>query len=162
MSERMNALLPNRLPGSVVTGFLGSGKTTLINYLVRQEGLGSTALIINEFGEIGIDNLLVETAIENTLLLENGCICCSLRGDLIDTISDLFAKVRNEQIPQFSRVLIETTGLADPGPIINSIQRDKAVIDRCFVDRVITVVDGVQGKAQTSNCLLYTSAAADE
>ena len=86
MPERMKALLPNRLPVSVVTGFLGSGKTTLINYLVRQEGLGSTALIINEFGEIGIDNLLVETAIENTLLLENGCICCSLRGDLIDTI----------------------------------------------------------------------------
>ena len=150
MSERMKALLPNRLPVSVVTGFLGSGKTTLINYLVRQEGLGSTALIINEFGEIGIDNLLVETAIENTLLLENGCICCSLRGDLIDTICDLFAKVRNEQIPQFSRILIETTGLADPGPIINSIQSDKAVIDRCLVDRVITVVDGVQGKAQTS------------
>ncbi|MFP6760148.1 MAG: GTP-binding protein, partial [Rhodospirillales bacterium] len=150
MSERMKALLPNRLPVSVVTGFLGSGKTTLINYLVKQEGLGSTALIINEFGEIGIDNLLVETAIENTLLLENGCICCSLRGDLIDTICDLFAKVRNEQIPQFSRILIETTGLADPGPIINSIQSDKAVIDRCLVDRVITVVDGVQGKAQTS------------
>jgi len=150
MSERIKALLPNRLPVSIVTGFLGSGKTTLINYLVKQEGLGSTALIINEFGEIGIDNLLVETAIENTLLLENGCICCSLRGDLIDTICDLFAKVRNEQIPQFSRILIETTGLADPGPIINSIQRDKAVIDRCFVDRVITVFDGVQGKAQTS------------
>ena len=150
MSERMKASLPNRLPVSVVTGFLGSGKTTLINYLVRQEGLGSTALIINEFGEIGIDNLLVETAIENTLLLENGCICCSLRGDLIDTICDLFAKVRNKQIPQFSRILIETTGLADPGPIINSIQSDKAVIDRCLVDRVITVVDGVQGKAQTS------------
>ena len=150
MSERIKALLPNRLPVSVVTGFLGSGKTTLINYLVKQEGLGSTALIINEFGEIGIDNLLVETAIENTLLLENGCICCSLRGDLIDTICDLFAKVRNEQIPQFSRILIETTGLADPGPIINSIQSDKAVIDRCLVDRVITVVDGVQGKAQTS------------
>ena len=150
MSERIKALLPNRLPVSVVTGFLGCGKTTLINYLVKQEGLGSTALIINEFGEIGIDNLLVETAIENTLLLENGCICCSLRGDLIDTICDLFAKVRNEQIPQFSRILIETTGLADPGPIINSIQSDKAVIDRCLVDRVITVVDGVQGKAQTS------------
>ena len=150
MSERMKASLPNRLPVSVVTGFLGSGKTTLINYLVRQEGLGSTALIINEFGEIGIDNLLVETAIENTLLLENGCICCSLRGDLIDTICALFAKVRNEQIPLFSRILIETTGLANPGPIINSIQSDKAVIDRCLVDRVITVVDGVQGKAQTS------------
>ena len=101
MSERVKALLPNRLPVSVVTGFLGSGKTTLINYLVKQQGLGSTALIINEFGEIGIDNLLIETAIENTLLLENGCICCSLRGDLIDTICDLFAKYEMDKYLSF-------------------------------------------------------------
>ena len=103
----MNKSLANRLPVSIVTGFLGSGKTTLINHLVRQKGMESTALIINEFGEIGLDNLLVESAIENTLLLENGCICCSIRGDLVDTICDLFAKVKNRQIPQFSRILIE-------------------------------------------------------
>ena len=139
----------NRIPVSIVTGFLGSGKTTLINHLVTQKGMEPTALIVNEFGEIGLDHLLIESAIENTLLLENGCICCSIRGDLIDTICDLFAKVENEQIPGFSRVLIETTGLADPGPIVRSIQSDKAVINRCHVDCVITIVDGLHGKTQT-------------
>ena len=108
----------------------------------------STALIINEFGEIGVDNLLIESAIENTLLLENGCICCSLRGDLIDTISDLFAKVRNGNIPAFSRIVIETTGLADPSPIVNSLLSETSVTNRCNVKSVISMVDGVQGVQQ--------------
>lgn len=136
---------------SIITGFLGSGKTTLINHLVKQRGMESTALIINEFGEIGLDNLLVESAIENTLLLENGCICCSIRGDLIDTICGLFIKVNNQQIPEFSRILIETTGLADPGPILDSMGNEKAVMDRCRVDCVATIVDGLLGRAQTEN-----------
>ncbi|MDA0241515.1 MAG: GTP-binding protein, partial [Proteobacteria bacterium] len=134
---------PNRIPVSVITGFLGSGKTTLIGHLVAQPGMDKTALIINEFGEIGLDNQLVETAVENTLLLENGCICCSIRGDLIDTINDLFAKVENNQIPEFSRILIETTGLADPGPIIKSIQNEIALVRRCRLNNVVTMVDGV-------------------
>ena len=138
----------NRVPISIITGFLGSGKTTLINNLVNQPGMDKTALIINEFGEIGLDNLLVETAIENTLLLENGCICCSIRGDLIDTINDLFAKVKNGEIPQFSRILIETTGLANPAPIVKSIQSQISVVDRCHLNNVITMVDGVQGAFQ--------------
>ena len=149
MPDKLNKSLANRLPVSIVTGFLGSGKTTLINHLVKQRGMESTALIINEFGEIGLDNLLVESAIENTLLLENGCICCSIRGDLVDTISDLFAKVKNRQIPQFSRILIETTGLADPGPILESMEKETAVTDRCRVDCVVAIVDGLQGTAQT-------------
>ena len=139
---------PNRIPVSVITGFLGSGKTTLIGHLVAQPGMDKTALIINEFGEIGLDNQLVETAVENTLLLENGCICCSIRGDLIDTINDLFAKVENNQIPEFSRILIETTGLADPGPIIKSIQNEIALVRRCRLNNVVTMVDGVHGSAQ--------------
>ena len=97
----------NNIPVSIVTGFLGSGKTTLIKHLVTQPNMDKTALIINEFGEIGLDNQLVETSIENALLLENGCICCSIRGDLIDTIGDLFTKARNGQIPQFNRILIK-------------------------------------------------------
>jgi len=139
---------PNRIPVSVITGFLGSGKTTLLNHLVSQKGMQSTAVIINEFGEVGLDHVLVESAIENILLLENGCICCSIRGDLIDTICDLFAKVQNDQIPNFTRILIETTGLAYPGPIVQSLQCDEAVIRRCRLDCVIAMVDGVQGSVQ--------------
>ena len=139
---------PNRIPVSVITGFLGSGKTTLLNHLVSQRGMQSTAVIINEFGEVGLDHVLVESAIENILLLENGCICCSVRGDLIDTICDLFAKVQNDQIPRFTRILIETTGLAYPGPIVQSLQCDEAVIHRCRLDCVIAMVDGVQGATQ--------------
>jgi G3E family GTPase len=139
---------PNRVPVSVITGFLGSGKTTLLNHLVSQKGMESTAVIINEFGEVGLDHVLVESAIENILLLENGCICCSVRGDLVDTICDLFAKVQNAQIPEFTRILIETTGLAYPGPIIQNLQCDEAVIGRCRLDCVVAMVDGVQGAAQ--------------
>ena len=139
---------PNRVPVSVITGFLGSGKTTLLNHLVCQKGMQSTAVIINEFGEVGLDHVLVESAIENVLLLENGCICCSVRGDLVDTICDLFAKVQNAQIPDFTRILIETTGLAYPGPIVQSLQCDEAIIRRCRLDCVITMVDGLQGAAQ--------------
>ena len=138
LSERKHGSHLNRIPISIVTGFLGSGKTTLINRLVKQVGMDSTALIINEFGEIGLDNLLIESAIENTLLLENGCICCSLRGDLIDTISDLFAKVRNGNIPAFSRIVIETTGLADPSPIVNSLLSETSVTSRCNIIYYIT------------------------
>lgn len=149
MNDLATDSLPNRIPVSIVSGYLGSGKTTMINHLVNRPGMENTALIINEFGEIGLDNLLVESAIENTLLLENGCICCSIRGDLIDTICDLFAKAQNNQIPQFSRILIETTGLANPGPIIKSVQDEPAVVNRCRLECVITLVDGVQGLVQT-------------
>lgn len=148
----MNASNPsghaNRIPVSIITGFLGSGKTTLLNYLTRQPGMESIALIINEFGEIGLDNLLVETAIENTLLLENGCICCSVRGDLVDTINDLFAKVRTGVMPAFTRIVIETTGLAEPGPIVNTLVNERVMASRCRFDQVITLIDGVQGRIQ--------------
>lgn len=139
----------NLIPVSIVTGFLGSGKTTLLNHLVKQPGMESVALIINEFGEVGLDDLLIETSIENTLLLENGCICCTVRGDLIDTISDLFSKVRHQLMPSFSRILIETTGLADPIPIVNTIATEKVLSERCRLDTVLTVIDGVQGAYHT-------------
>ena len=148
MNEFLDQSLPNRIPVSIITGFLGSGKTTLLNYLVRQPSMESVALIINEFGEIGLDNLLVETSIENTLLLENGCICCSVRGDLIDTVSDLFSKARIGAIPDFSRILIETTGIADPRPIINTLQNEPIIAERCYIDSVVTLIDGIQGKTQ--------------
>ncbi len=133
---------------SIVTGFLGSGKTTLINNLVKQPGMENVALIINEFGEIGLDNFLIESSIENTLLLENGCICCSIRGDLIDTIIGLFTKVENGNIPKFTRIVIETTGLAYPGPIVHTIQGSNVISDKCELSNVVTLVDGTYGADQ--------------
>ena len=113
-----------KIPVSIVTGFLGSGKTTLLSRLLDSGELQNAAFIINEFGEIGIDNLLVKSSVENTLLLENGCVCCSIRGDLSDTISGLFSQVENQDIPYFDIILIETTGLAQPGPIVQTVQTD--------------------------------------
>jgi G3E family GTPase len=138
----------NRVPVSVVTGFLGSGKTTLLNHLVRHPGMADTALIVNEFGEIGIDHALVDQAFENTVLMDSGCICCSIRGDLIDTIEDLFANAALGRIPSFSRILIETTGLADPVPIVHALAAGEEALGRCALDLVVTTVDGVLGAAQ--------------
>ncbi len=148
MSPPATSELTNRTPVAVISGFLGSGKTTLINHLVKQPGMEATALIVNEFGEIGLDHVLVDSAIENTLLLESGCICCSIRGDLVDTIIDLFSKAEMDQIPQFDRIMIETTGLADPAPIVQSIETEFALKNRCRLDSVVTVLDGCQGASQ--------------
>ena len=131
----------SQIPISIITGFLGSGKTTLLSKLLNSDDMQNTALIINEFGEIGIDNLLVKSSVENTLLLENGCVCCSIRGDLSDTISGLFAQSDNGDIPRFDYIIIETTGLAQPGPIVQTIKSDISLNTRCEFDKVITVVD---------------------
>jgi G3E family GTPase len=140
----------NRIPVSVITGFLGSGKTTLLNHLVRDKRMADTALIVNEFGEIGIDHALVDSAFENTILMDSGCICCSIRGDLPDTIEDLFAKVADGRIPHFSRILVETTGLADPVPLVHALQAEGSVAERCAVGTVVTTLDALHGRAQMS------------
>ena len=135
-------------PVAVITGYLGSGKTTLLNRLLSQPGMADTAVIINEFGEIAIDHLLVESAIENTLVLQNGCVCCTVRGDLVDTLIDLEEKARRGVIPAFSRVLIETTGLADPGPIIHTLSTDPAIAPLVSLQAVIATADAVNGLEQ--------------
>ena len=132
-----------KIPVTIITGFLGSGKTTLLSKLLNSDKMQNAALIINEFGEIGIDNLLVKSSVENTLLLENGCVCCSIRGDLSDTISGLFSQAENRDIPYFDIILIETTGLAQPGPIVQTIHTDISINSRCRFDKVITVVDTI-------------------
>jgi len=135
-----------RIPVSVITGFLGSGKTTLLNHLVRHPGMGETAVIVNEFGEIGIDHELIEKSDENTILLGSGCLCCTVRGDLVDTLGDLSIRRLKGEVPPFKRVVIETTGLADPAPILHTLM-SVPVVGRYALDNVITTVDLVNGGA---------------
>jgi G3E family GTPase len=137
-----------RLPVSIITGFLGSGKTTLLNRLLGHSSLANSLVIINEFGEIGIDHLLVSVPSENLLLLNNGCLCCVLQGDLANTFADIHAKRTRGDIPAFDRVIVETTGLADPVPIIQTIVTDAAIANHYCLEAVVTLVDCVHGEAQ--------------
>jgi G3E family GTPase len=137
-----------RIPVSIITGFLGSGKTTLLKHLLPQAAMAETAVIINEFGEVGLDHLLVESASDDMVVLSSGCLCCTIRGDLIDTLRRLFMRRRAGEIPAFRRVVIETTGLADPAPILHTLMRD-ALVSECYrLDGVIATVDAVNGMAQ--------------
>lgn len=137
-----------RLPVSIITGFLGSGKTTLLNRLLQDPAMAGAAVIINEFGEIGLDHLLIATPNENTVLLASGCICCTVRGDLVNTLRDLDKQRRQGDLPPFDRVLIETTGLADPVPIVQTVVIDEKLAPQYQLDSVITLVDAVNGAAQ--------------
>ncbi|MDB5396161.1 MAG: ATP-binding protein [Rhodospirillales bacterium] len=135
----------NTLPITLLTGFLGSGKTTILNHLLRQPAMSRTIVIVNEFGEISIDHDLVESASEDFVVLQGGCVCCTVRSDLIDTLRALFQKRVRGQIAEFDRVVIETTGLADPVPILNSLMSDPIASARYRLDGVITAVDAVNG-----------------
>ena len=139
---------PARYPVVLITGFLGSGKTTLLAQLLRHPGMNNTAVIVNEFGEIGLDHMLVETPDEEMVLLNSGCLCCSIRGDLVNTLSQLLLRRHAGEIPAFDRVVVETTGLADPAPILHTVLTDEAVSPHFLLDSVITVVDAVNGSGQ--------------
>jgi G3E family GTPase len=140
----------SRTPVTLLTGFLGSGKTTVLNHVLKQPEMAATAVIINEFGEIGIDHLLVEKATDDAVLLQSGCLCCTIRGDIADTLVNLFVDRAKGRIPGFERVVIETTGLADPAPILHALMSDPIVAERYMVDGVVTTVDAVNG-ADTLN-----------
>jgi G3E family GTPase len=142
------ATTTERIPVSVITGFLGSGKTTLLKHLLPQPAMADTAVVINEFGEIGLDHLLVETSSDDTVLLSSGCLCCTIRGDLVETLRSLFLRRRKGTIPQFKRVVIETTGLADPAPVLHTLMQDPLVSECYRLDGVITTVDAVNGMDQ--------------
>ena len=135
------------IPVAILTGFLGAGKTTLLNSLLKDPLLADAAVIINEFGDVGIDHLLVEQADENVIEMASGCLCCTIRGDLIDTIHDLLARRAKGEIKAFNRILIETTGLADPAPVLHAVMSEPGLLAACRLEGVITVVDGVNGMA---------------
>jgi G3E family GTPase len=135
------------IPVAILTGFLGAGKTTLLNFLLKDPFLSNAAVIINEFGEVGIDHLLVERADENVVEMASGCLCCTIRGDLIDTIHDLLARRASGRLKPFDRIVIETTGLADPAPVLHAVMGEPGLLASCRLEGVITVVDTFNGMA---------------
>ena len=139
------------IPVSVITGFLGSGKTTLLGRLLRDPGMARTAVIINEFGAIGLDHDLIETSDESFVQLSNGCLCCNVRSDLVLTLGDLAARRAAGTVPQFERVVVETTGLADPAPILHALMTDRDLCGVYALDGVVTTVDAVTGLATLDN-----------
>jgi G3E family GTPase len=141
---------PQAVPLHLVTGFLGSGKTTLLQRLLRSPALAETAVLVNEFGEIGLDHRLVRHVNERVVVLEGGCACCRMRDDLREAIAQLFAASRGAA-PPFRRIVVETSGLADPAPILYTLRTDYVLRDYVRLAQVITTVDGANGFAQLEN-----------
>ena len=136
------------LPVNILTGFLGSGKTTLLSRLLSSPAFAQTAVLINEFGEIGLDHHLIEQVDEGVLLLQSGCICCTIRSDLRDAMRDLHSRRARGQIPPFKRLVIETTGLADPVPIVSTLLSEPVIRSHFRLGNIICTVDAVNGAGQ--------------
>jgi G3E family GTPase len=133
----------DKLPVVLLTGFLGSGKTLLLNRLLRSPAFANTAVVVNEFGEIGLDHVLVQPGADNVVLLEAGCLCCTIADSLHETLADLQLRRTRGEVPPFERVVIETTGLADPAPILNTLLGHRLVTDWYRLDAVVATVDAM-------------------
>lgn len=142
------SLVDNRIPVNIITGFLGSGKTTLLNHWVNSPELKDTLVLINEFGDVGLDHELVESVDDTVVLLGSGCICCTLQGELVDSLAQNLAKMHEQLIPAFNRVLIETTGLADPSGVISTLSGDDFIYENYRYDGTVTVLDAVNLREQ--------------
>ncbi len=148
MPSRTGPAPVDRIPVSLLTGFLGAGKTTLLNQLMKHPAMAGTAVLINEFGEVGIDHHLVEKLDDTMVLLDSGCLCCSVQGDLIAALKQLHQRASKREIPPITRVVIETTGLADPVPVIYTLMEERFVAARYVCDSVLTAVDATHGATQ--------------
>lgn len=135
----------SKTPVIILTGFLGAGKTTLLQKILRAEHYGDSAVLINEFGEIGIDQQLVAPISPNTILLSSGCLCCQIRGELKQALLDLLDQRARGQVPHFQRIIIETTGLAEPTPIVATLQADPVLCHQLSIRHISAVVDAVNG-----------------
>mgnify|MGYP001346252319 CR=1 FL=1 len=135
------------IPLTVLTGYLGSGKTTLLKALLADPAMAGTAVIVNEFGEVGLDDALIASASEETILLPSGCVCCAVRGDLVTALAKLHADVRGGKVPEFQRVVLETSGLADPAPIAHTLMSDQDLYRIYKLDGIVTTVDAEHGAA---------------
>lgn len=139
------AVVADRIPVSILTGFLGAGKSTLLNRLLKDPAMRDAAVIINEFGEVSIDHLLVESSSDSIVQLSDGCLCCTVRGELIDTLAELLDALQTGRVKTLSRVVIETTGLADPAPVLQSVLGHPVLSQSFQLEGVVTVVDAVNG-----------------
>ncbi|MUO69588.1 CobW family GTP-binding protein [Agrobacterium vitis] len=143
--------LADRIPVSILTGFLGAGKSTLLNRLLKDPAMRDAAVIINEFGEVGIDHLLVEASSDSIVQLSDGCLCCTVRGELLDTLAELVDALQTGRIKTLSRVVIETTGLADPAPVMQSVMGHPVLSQSFQLEGLVTVIDAVNGERTLDN-----------
>ncbi|MGO4117176.1 CobW family GTP-binding protein [Rhizobium ruizarguesonis] len=143
--------LNDRIPVTVLTGFLGAGKSTLLNRILKDPVMKDAAVIINEFGDVGIDHLLVESSGDSIIELSEGCLCCTVRGELVDTLANLMDAVQTGRVKPVKRVVIETTGLADPSPVMQAIMGNPVIATNFELDGVVTVVDAVNGLQTLDN-----------
>ena len=130
-----------KIPVTLLTGFLGSGKSTLLTNLLQDVRFEKTAVVVNEFGATGLDGLLIQHAEEQIVEMTSGCLCCTIRGDVHETLMMLFGKREREEVTKFNRLVIESTGLADPAPVIHTLMNDPLLQQRYFLGGVITTVD---------------------
>ncbi len=137
-----------KLRASVITGFLGSGKTTLVSGILKQPQGERVAVIVNEFGEVGLDHQLVRHVAEDIVLLDTGCLCCALRNDLVETIEQLLERRDDMSIPSFDRILVETSGLAEPGPVVHSFMSEAEIVSKLCFDGVIATADAINFERQ--------------
>ncbi len=145
------SLHADRIPVTILTGFLGAGKSTLLNRILKDPAMKDAAVIINEFGDVGIDHLLVESSGDAIIELSDGCLCCTVRGELVDTLANLMDAIQTGKVKAVKRIVIETTGLADPAPVMQAIMGNPVIATNFQLDGVVTVVDAVNGLQTLDN-----------